>query len=594
MALVVASGILLVLGILSAVVAAQATDVGQSSNRSRASARALAGALAGLERAVRDVNANPATCPAAGGDANCGPTTPEQLGNSTTFEYEVSPVLNENNNGPAGFNASECVGSQVRGRVIDQATQQRLGTVQRCVTSIGRSAGQVRRVQARISGLSEFQLFPVGLTSRRRLCIGAQNSNPLYDTAGCQINASGQQSQILSDIAANEYLISGGNNLPPVMVCGEVHALRSAFIANPTRVQVGNCTVNFTQPDTQPPIGVPDTPSTFSCPNGATTPCAPIPVELSPPGFEAQDLTGFYNVDSNGDGTPDTDTTVVNSNDAWIDTLVAVGGPCSNRTKAQIYTTDRVLDLDSCSNGTYTIPAGTYNFCRLDVGTGVSLTASGATAANPVRILIDSPYRAGSGCDAGQPFNTADDASRTGWTPFTSGSWDRCAAAAASCADGSLKLGQQPRNTTPDARAMMFFVWGNPTTGCPASGGMAAPYPTGYQLECAPPQNIVDFQNGGDLNFGIVAPWTNIRIRNSGNANNNPNACFDGTSATDSLDVCGAFFAWDLDIGNGFVFREDARFRLTTGRVINPVYFRANWNECTREPRVATDPRSGC
>jgi Tfp pilus assembly protein PilX len=50
-------------------------------------------------------------------------------------------------------------------------------------------------------------------------------------------------------------------------------------------------------------------------------------------------------------------------------------------------------------NGSYTMPAGTYNFCSMELDNSITLNVAG-----PVRIYIDSPARTGSGCTSGGRF----------------------------------------------------------------------------------------------------------------------------------------------------------------------------------------------
>jgi hypothetical protein len=51
------------------------------------------------------------------------------------------------------------------------------------------------------------------------------------------------------------------------------------------------------------------------------------------------------------------------------------------------------------SGASYTMPAGTYNFCQVTLGNGATLSVAG-----PVKIYIDSPARPGSGCTSGGRF----------------------------------------------------------------------------------------------------------------------------------------------------------------------------------------------
>lgn len=588
-ALVVAAGALMVIGILSAVVASGALSVSTSAGKDRSAKRALAAAEAGIQRAIKDMNAATSDpCPIASGP-NCGPTS-ASLGDGVSWQYYISPALDASNaNANPALNSNSCIGVTVQGP-LKGTTTNRIGVFQRCVTAFGTARGVTRRIQARLAGQTEFQLFPVGITGARRICLAAANNDPEATLGPRPCNPSvmgggGGTTIVLSDVAASERLAA--RNVP---VCGDMYALNQAIVGinGNTLVRGGACDSNNV---TYPYAAT--APSTYTC---TARPCpAGGPVALPPPGYQPIDLTSFFRPLTNDVPDPALDTSLpANNNNAALVTRIvaACGGAASNYYNAAT----RELDTSACPNNrTVDVPAGTYNFCRLYQSSRLTMraqTAAGAgqvTRANRIQMLIDSPYRANSGCLGGdpnpnrRPFNTVDGATDA-WGRYTGGSanWVNCPGNASSCPDGSISFQNSPQNGTNDPYTWRIYVWGNGGT-CVAG------------LDCTsdnePPENEINFNNNADFAVGVVAPWSNVIIVNSGNA---ASVNCPDVAGEPPRDMCGALFARDIDIKNGFVFKEDTSFRDDFIRVVNPTYYRAAWKQCSTVQAVPSDPRSGC
>jgi hypothetical protein len=167
-ALAAALGILAVLSVTSASVFAVTTRLSQTSTSSRDAKRALAAADAGLEAATFRMNeigmqqtskcfTTEAVSPATGTDPEIGATpatgecagVEESLGNGSSYTYYVTPALDD---------GDVCAGLPVN--YTD--SEGKVTVTQRCVTSIGESGGERRRIQARVASYIGTQLFPVG------------------------------------------------------------------------------------------------------------------------------------------------------------------------------------------------------------------------------------------------------------------------------------------------------------------------------------------------------------------------------------------------------------------------------------------------
>ena len=167
-ALAAALAILAVLSVTSASVFAVTTRLSQTSTSSRDAKRALAAADAGLEAASFRMNeiglqqtskcfTTAAVSPATGTDPETGATpatgecagVKESVGNGSSYTYYVTPALDD---------GDVCAGLPVH--YTD--SEGKVTVTQRCVTSIGESGGERRRIQARVASYIGTQLFPVG------------------------------------------------------------------------------------------------------------------------------------------------------------------------------------------------------------------------------------------------------------------------------------------------------------------------------------------------------------------------------------------------------------------------------------------------
>jgi Tfp pilus assembly protein PilX len=154
MAVVVALAALTLLGLLAAVVVTSSVSLSNSSERDRASKRALAAAEAGLAQATFRINR---LAPANGlcvttlvvtplTNGLC-PTVTETVADGATFTYRVSPILNL---------TDRCAGLPVQ-----TTSGGRVTIVQRCITSTGTVEGHDRRVQARVAAFQGSPVFPL-------------------------------------------------------------------------------------------------------------------------------------------------------------------------------------------------------------------------------------------------------------------------------------------------------------------------------------------------------------------------------------------------------------------------------------------------
>lgn len=159
----IALGVLVVTGVLSASVFSVSARLGDTSNASRDTKRALAAADAGIEAALYRMNkqnlqdtqscfTTQLTAPTAG---EC-PGFSENLGNGTSYTYFVTPALDADD---------RCAGLPVQ-------TTNNTGTVavvQRCITAIGEAGREARRVQTRAAAYIGLSLMDLGIKGRDRV-----------------------------------------------------------------------------------------------------------------------------------------------------------------------------------------------------------------------------------------------------------------------------------------------------------------------------------------------------------------------------------------------------------------------------------------
>jgi type II secretory pathway pseudopilin PulG len=183
----------------------------------------------------------------------------------------------------------------------------------------------------------------------------------------------------------------------------------------------------------------------------------------------------------------------------------------------------------------YTLPAGTYLMCELWVDQSVNLSLSGATAANPVRIFIDSPDRPGSNCAPGR---------------------------GRLCMDNSITF-----NSPGNAAALEIYVYGS-SAHCQA-GRPGIPFQSSaYRTDAT-----VVLNNSVDFNGTIYAPNSTVRLNNS-------------------ITMDGGIAAKNIYLENSVDFTNSESVKLKPP-VMGPVR-RLSWVECRSQPTSTTDPESGC
>jgi hypothetical protein len=183
------------------------------------------------------------------------------------------------------------------------------------------------------------------------------------------------------------------------------------------------------------------------------------------------------------------------------------------------------------NSGSLTLGGGTYNFCSLTLGNSAHMTiAAGAK----VRLFIDSPDRAGSGC-------------------IPSG---QTAAQARSAGSGGMTLGNSSAFNSPHAINLQIYIYG---------------YSDGT--------HTVEFNNSAVMRAAIYAPTSRLVWNNS--------ASIIGAVAASEVEfVNSGSFTWGGGTGE-FDLSE-----LRTDTV--SVYYRMAWTECRRNRTATSDPESGC
>jgi type II secretory pathway pseudopilin PulG len=184
-------------------------------------------------------------------------------------------------------------------------------------------------------------------------------------------------------------------------------------------------------------------------------------------------------------------------------------------------------------SGSLTLPGGSYHLCDFYADDSVTVSLqSGATASNPVRIFIDSPSRAGSGC--------------TG----TSGRF---------CLDNSINF-----NASGNAAALEIYVYGSTST-C----GQTSSFNGSSYAENTP----VILNNSVNFRGTIYAPTTTVRLNNS-------------------VKMDGGIAAQAIYLENSIEFRHPSSLS-GAAAAAGPIR-RLSWVECRPLPTTASDPESGC
>jgi len=555
-ALVVAMGVMMILGILTAVVAASSENVADSSREDRDAKRALGAAEAGLRRANYLLNQRRS--------AMEGQTITGALGNGTTYEAYVTGLLGTAGNPGLDECAGEVAVDEVSFIPIDQ----------RCVTAWGKSNNTTRRIQIRLGAYQRQALIKVGLEGRDRICIAApqsvrQPNGPCSDE-DLSGGGGGGSAFVQSDVGSNKFIYSN------IETCGDMYLGDSDQPPNTTSATSPFPCERVWDPTPSPPGDATDYICNYppACP-AKTFRVDPFALANLDPLFASYNETRCVNIRANVSCArdPDIDTAAGRNDNGAASPDCVAGGPvldCLQQSMtdagmdaaciANAYDeATRVLDTTAAgcngnANAELYLRPGTYNFCGMRFRNNFSFGAQNgvgaknpatATAANPVVIMIDSSVRSplgGSGCAA---HNTTVSGVRM----------------------GTMTMGQSQviQGSDGDARSLVFFIYGNPLfwgdNNIPSSGT----------------KSIVTVENATGLEAGFFAPSSNLIVKNS------------GTSGTTGLH--GAFQARELDIGQGFNFREEVRYRESNIPIIAGLNYRTAWVECKPSDNAAS---TGC
>jgi type II secretory pathway pseudopilin PulG len=193
-------------------------------------------------------------------------------------------------------------------------------------------------------------------------------------------------------------------------------------------------------------------------------------------------------------------------------------------------------ELGAMNSVEFTLQAGTYYMCEFYAGNSVKINLhSNATPTNPVKIFVDSPQRAGSGCAA------------------SSGRF---------CLDNSVEF-----NKDGNAGDLEVYVYGG-TSQC-SSGRSGNPFDGAH----FPSNSPVVLGNSVLFDGTIYAPTSRVKLNNS-------------------IKLNGGVAALSVDLGNSVTFTHPNTVK-TKLPAAGPVR-RLSWVECRPEQTTAGDPESGC
>lgn len=240
-ALVVAMGTLLVIGMLAFAVAEGASRVGKSSNRNTAGSRALAAAQSGINiGAYRLEKANPVpldtqcftTAGVAPSGGSCPWTAYQSLGNGATVRYSITPVIT----------------SAASDTCVKQPTSIPYQFKQRCITAQAMADGETRIVQRRLVQNLGGSPFPFvgalglsGVDINQSRLKGTVGSNVLVTIGpGSRISDPGdvklgQESGVAGRVVGNAYDGTLTQNLPQFVLdpLDEFYSAAAASNDNP-------------------------------------------------------------------------------------------------------------------------------------------------------------------------------------------------------------------------------------------------------------------------------------------------------------------------------------------------------------------------
>jgi Tfp pilus assembly protein PilX len=458
-ALVVAIGVLLVMGVIAAGVATATVAGKNETSGDSHSARALAAAESGLRLGTLYLNeATPLAdglCPGTGANAvaattvavngRCGPyTVAVPTGGSATFTISAgaaSPIA--------------CSGAQVAA-----PTRPQLTIHQRCITSTGSVAGSARRVQIRVASASF--IFPIpGILGINDVKIG-QGAGSSYTLAQCASPATlpNGTGEIIGSVGTNGVLSTS-------LGCWIGDPSDAPSNSNSSRLYIGQgapTTVN----------GVPNPSLTGAQPGGIIN----LGTPLSLPSIESLFWTGQ-------DGATDTSLPAGNNNLAGIHAAASCSG-------AAYTAATRVLALPN--NGcTVTLDGSAdidhpaiYDFCGMSLPNNGVLSITDPTNLPYVRVFLDSSARLINGAPA-CPAGTS------GTLTMGNGS--------GILANATSSLGAQ------------IFIYGAPSGSAPATldadgvngNFIAWRNSANVKMLLVAPHARVVFQNGGAITGGLAA-----------------------------------------------------------------------------------------
>ena len=476
--MVVVMGALLVLGVLAAGLVLTASATNQAGRAGSASDRALAAAQTGLQTALYRLNtsadtsaSNPCIPVASGGASGlpaagsqlCGPYIsgdlfPSKTGN-TRWTFWITPVMGTTVNG-------SIVSDTCTGNPLASLGAASLQLSMRCVTAKGEALSPegvvlgTRRVQARVAANSS--LFPIpGIFGNKCLAIGGTQ-------ASCSGGTGGGTTVIHGSIGSNGQIRAAVEGwccaYPPTTATpGDVYLGPDAPTPAYQKATPPGTTVR-----TADDIPLPDMVTLFKSPG------APLRSVSSVPSFP----TGYSTNNPGGK-----DVAVYNDNVAGIH----LGSKCkTSNGYGYVASTRALVTAGTGSNDCIvTLDDGLYNFCSIQMTDTKSQIVVGDTnaATAEVRIFIDSPLRAGSGCP-----NTGDPSK-----------------------DGNIDNPQSNPflNNATTALAGQIYVYGNP--GDPDSHvvqmGNGQPY-TGLLFAT---HSFVTIKNGGLFSGGLAANKLSIQ-----------------------------------------------------------------------------------
>jgi Tfp pilus assembly protein PilX len=484
-ALVVALGVMTVMALLAAGVAAVALNVKNETHHERASTRALAAAESGLRLASLRLNqALPITdgkCPGAPGtggatpltdpvNGQCGPYTMD-LADGTSTSYYISPGKTISQ---ALDQSLICAGAQV-----DTSGRPGLTTHQRCVTATGTDGSATRRAQERL--LSASWIFPLpGMVGIDHINLGSGAGSTL--TLGqCALSLTDVLNLGSSGTLGSGSLVAGDlgtNNLASTNLACWLYDAGDLLKGNRSQMVLGKSAPAMNGNALNPNIA-------GAQPGSITH----LDYDLTLPPLDSIFQTGE-------DGIHDTSLPGGNSNATGLSLLPLLcnAGVWTASSRTLALNTGCIVTLQGSTDVDH---PRIYNFCQ------VTYPSNGATIQLPTiatgtyaRVLIDSPARPGSGCAAG-----------TG-TIGTS--------------NGVANNGNSMLANATNAVGAQIFIYG--TSDPPGQGG-----------------NLIKWQNAASVKTLLIAPKGTIQFQNR--------TTITGGLAAYGLDAQnGLVYVWDQNV----------------------------------------------